>query len=105
MGTENKKIRVDLGDDLGDAKLNIPKQVPVVIDFQHKPIGVAELNKDSEGNVMADISLSDENFKKVLASSLNVGVSGRVKDRDGDIITDFDLTSVSIITQRNEGKA
>jgi hypothetical protein len=75
-----------------NCKIRYPKEVPVTEGFDsRKVLGMAKLYEEN-GVIFADVELQD------LKHPYSVGSAGIIVNRDGDLITEFDLQSVSIIS-------
>ena len=89
-------IIINLGDDLKNAKLNLPKSVPVTKNFDNTNIiGNAEVLHAGE-NIIAHIEINDKVILSTLPSMIDYVVAGKVTERDRDLITKFEINSISI---------
>lgn len=90
------KLTVNFGDELKHAKINLSKVVPVTKNFDNtKLLGEAEVKKDGEDTI-AELNIVNETEIENIKQILECGVAGTVTEREGNLITGFDLKSVSI---------
>jgi hypothetical protein len=90
------KLTVNFGDELKHAKVNLPKVVPVTKNFDNtKLIGEATIKHDGE-NTIAELNIVNEKEVKNIKQILECGVAGTVTEREGNLITGFNLKGVSI---------
>jgi hypothetical protein len=90
------ELKVNFGDELSSAKVNLPKVVPVTRDFNNsKLIGEAEVRQEGD-KVIAKINIINEKEFEAIKDMLGCGVSGVVTEREGNLITEFDLKSISL---------
>lgn len=90
------KMTVNFGDELKHAKVNLPKVVPVTKNFDNtKLLGEAEVKQDGNDTI-AELNIVNENEIENIKQILECGVAGTVTERKGNLITGFDLKSVSI---------
>ena len=87
------KLKVNLGE-LDHVCIDKFKKLPVV-DFNHKVIGEADIFKNDH-DVTADIKVLNHDFMEKIKGCLEFGVAGKITSREGNKITGFDLTSVSL---------
>ena len=90
------KLTVNFGDELKHAKVNLPKVVPVTKNFDNtKLLGEAEVKLDGNDTI-AELNIVNEKEIENIKQILECGVAGTVTARKGNLITGFDLKSVSI---------
>ena len=95
------KLTVNFGDELKYAKVNLPKVVPVTKNFDNtKILGEAEVKQDGD-NAIAELNIVNEKRLKNIKQILECGVAGIVTERKDNLITAFDLKSVSIQFKEN----
>ena len=87
------KYKVNFGDEFKSCKISLPKTVPVTQNFDNSNVlGFAEV-KEENGQVVAemDIELPNKDFLH------SVETSGLVTSREGNLITGFNILSVSFV--------
>ena len=84
------KLTVNLGSELRHANISYPKILPVVNNGE--VIGEAIISSDGMGEVKI---VNEEQISKI-KHILELGVGGMVIERQGNLITQFDLKEVFI---------
>lgn len=76
------------------------KPVPLTLNFdQEKKIGEAKLYEE-EGKIVADLTIKHGSELKGWPA-----IAGIVREREGDVITKFDITSVGICSMPNQDES
>lgn len=87
-------LTIDLGKELGNAKITHPKFIPV---YQGEAmIGKGFIDKENIVNIETLQPLELD----ILADNLEISTAGIITERKGNMITGFELTSVSIQLKR-----
>lgn len=87
------KLKINLGEELKYAKFTHPDVVPLLSEFRHdKVIGECRILSLEE----AEVKVTNQDFIEELNKIFQLGVAGRVTEREGNQISGFHLMSCSI---------